>query len=54
MHGGVDQYDRENAINDFKAGVKTIMIATSVCSRGLDVKDLKVGILFFFSFRKIW
>jgi len=42
IHGGVDQFDRENAIMDFKKKVKTVMIATSVMSRGLDVKDLKV------------
>jgi len=44
MHGGVDQFDRENAIVDFKKKIKTVMLATSVMSRGLDVKDLKVVI----------
>eukprot|EP00494_Astrolonche_serrata_P024829 UN25089 len=44
LHGGVDQYDRDNTINDFKSKIKTIMIATSIASRGLDVKDLKVVI----------
>lgn len=44
IHGGVDQFDRENAIMDFKKKIKTVMLATSVMSRGLDVKDLKVVI----------
>jgi len=46
LHGGVDQYDRDNTVSDFKNKVKTIMIATSIASRGLDVKDLKLVINF--------
>jgi ATP-dependent RNA helicase DDX46/PRP5 len=40
LHGGQDQVDREFTIQDFKKGVRSIMIATSVCARGLDIKDL--------------
>jgi ATP-dependent RNA helicase DDX46/PRP5 len=40
LHGGQDQVDRQFTINDFKRGVKTIMIATSLCARGLDIKNL--------------
>lgn len=42
IHGGKDQVDRDSVINDFKAGVLPIMIATSVAARGLDVKQLKL------------
>lgn len=42
IHGGKDQIDRDSVINDFKAGVLPIMIATSVAARGLDVKQLKL------------
>ncbi|KAI9891833.1 MAG: pre-mRNA processing RNA-helicase [Vezdaea aestivalis] len=42
IHGGKDQYDRDSTIDDFKAGVVPIMIATSVAARGLDVKQLKL------------
>jgi ATP-dependent RNA helicase DDX46/PRP5 len=35
-----DQFDRESTIADYKNGVATILIATSVASRGLDVRDL--------------
>jgi ATP-dependent RNA helicase DDX46/PRP5 len=42
IHGGKDQTDRDSTIDDFKAGVIPIMIATSVAARGLDVKQLKL------------
>ncbi|KAI9839990.1 MAG: pre-mRNA processing RNA-helicase [Sarea resinae] len=42
IHGGKDQIDRDSTIDDFKAGVVPIMIATSVAARGLDVKQLKL------------
>jgi ATP-dependent RNA helicase DDX46/PRP5 len=40
LHGGKDQADRDTTINDFKNGIMTLMIATSVAARGLDVKEL--------------
>ncbi|XP_076799595.1 putative ATP-dependent RNA helicase DDX46 isoform X1 [Clavelina lepadiformis] len=40
LHGGIDQYDRDSIINDFKSGVNRLLIATSVAARGLDVKNL--------------
>lgn len=40
LHGGKDQADRDQTLADFKAGVRTLMIATSVAGRGLDVKNL--------------
>lgn len=40
LHGGIDQYDRDSIINDFKSGVCRLMVATSVAARGLDVKHL--------------
>jgi ATP-dependent RNA helicase DDX46/PRP5 len=44
LHGGHDQADREFTIQDFKNGVRNIMVATSVCARGLDIKHIKVVI----------
>lgn len=32
--------DRDYTIDDFKRKVRTLMVATSVAGRGLDVKDL--------------
>ena len=40
LHGGKEQSDRDYTIDDFKRKVRTLMVATSVAGRGLDVKDL--------------
>jgi len=40
LHGGMDQTDREFTIQDFKDKVRNVMIATSVCARGLDIKHI--------------
>ena len=40
LHGGMDQYDRDSVLSDFKKGLSGLLIATSVAARGLDVKNL--------------
>eukprot|EP00106_Octopus_bimaculoides_P003129 XP_014770571.1 PREDICTED: probable ATP-dependent RNA helicase DDX46 isoform X3 [Octopus bimaculoides] len=40
LHGGIDQYDRDSTILDFKNGTIKLLVATSVAARGLDVKHL--------------
>ncbi|KAG5179626.1 P-loop containing nucleoside triphosphate hydrolase protein [Tribonema minus] len=40
LHGGKDQTDRDFTISDFKSKARTLMVATSVAGRGLDVPDL--------------
>eukprot|EP00898_Chlorokybus_atmophyticus_P003656 jgi/Chlat1/4291/Chrsp29S04385 len=42
LHGGKDQSDRESTIQDFKSNVCSLLIATSVAARGLDVKELRL------------
>ncbi|PKY07511.1 P-loop containing nucleoside triphosphate hydrolase protein [Aspergillus campestris IBT 28561] len=42
IHGGKDQIDRDSTIEDYKAGIFPVLIATSVAARGLDVKQLKL------------
>lgn len=42
IHGGKDQNDRDSTIEDFKAGIFPVLVATSVAARGLDVKQLKL------------
>ena len=40
IHGGREQCDREQAIEDIKNGSVQILLATDVASRGLDIEDL--------------
>lgn len=40
IHGDKTQFEREKALKGFKEGSITILIATDVASRGLDVKDI--------------
>ena len=40
LHGGHDQVDRDFTISDFKKAEKSVMVATSIAARGLDVKHL--------------
>mmetsp|Transcript_28873 Transcript_28873/g.28560 ORF Transcript_28873/g.28560 Transcript_28873/m.28560 type:complete len:586 (-) Transcript_28873:1626-3383(-) len=42
LHGGHDQVDRDFTISDFKKGEKTLMVATSLAARGLDIKQLNL------------
>jgi superfamily II DNA/RNA helicase len=37
-----DQADRESTVADFKSNVCSLLIATSVAARGLDVKELEL------------
>ncbi|KAM7262904.1 hypothetical protein ACFE04_000587 [Oxalis oulophora] len=46
LHGAKDQTDRESTISDFKSKVCSLLIATSIAARGLDVKDLELVINF--------
>ncbi|NXS63459.1 DDX43 helicase, partial [Brachypteracias leptosomus] len=40
LHGNREQYDREQALDDFKKGKVRVLVATDVASRGLDVHDI--------------
>ncbi|XP_060075225.1 probable ATP-dependent RNA helicase DDX46 [Ylistrum balloti] len=40
LHGAIDQYDRDSTISDFKSGNISLLVATSVAARGLDVRHL--------------
>ncbi|TVU43579.1 hypothetical protein EJB05_10059, partial [Eragrostis curvula] len=42
LHGGKDQSDRESTVADFKGNFCSLLIATSVAARGLDVKELEL------------
>lgn len=40
LHGGLSQYDRQAALADFTAGRVSVLVATDVASRGLDIKGI--------------
>ncbi|GMM33677.1 DEAD-box RNA helicase [Saccharomycopsis crataegensis] len=44
LHGGKNQAERDQSINNFKKGKNKILIATSIAARGLDVLGLKLVI----------
>jgi ATP-dependent RNA helicase DDX46/PRP5 len=46
LHGGMDQYDRDSVLSDYKKGLSNLLIATSVAARGLDVKNLVLVVNF--------
>jgi len=46
IHGDKSQGERDYVIDQFKRGRTTVMVATDVASRGLDVKDIKMVINF--------
>lgn len=46
IHGDKDQRDRNLAISQFKNNARSILIATDVASRGLDIPDVTVVVNF--------
>lgn len=44
IHGDKEQRERDFVLNEFKSGRTTIMVATDVASRGIDVKDIRLVI----------
>lgn len=41
IHGDKSQPERDNVLKDFRTGKSSIMVATDVAARGLDVEDVK-------------
>lgn len=41
MHGGLEQRKREDALYKFANGSATVLVATDLASRGLDIPDIK-------------
>ena len=44
IHGDKEQRERDFVLSEFKSGRTTIMVATDVASRGIDVKDIRLVI----------
>lgn len=46
MHGDLRQEDRTKALRDFKTGVRTVLVATDIAARGIDVQNVKLVVQF--------
>lgn len=46
IHGGKEQEERNEAIKDYKAGKKDVLVATDVAAKGLGTSHIIVSILF--------
>ena len=46
LHAGVEQVDRDECLRDFQHRVKTVLVATSLAGRGLDVENLALVVNF--------
>ena len=44
MHGDVSQTQRDVTLKRFREGHFTVLVATDVAARGIDVKDVKVRV----------
>jgi len=44
IHGGMEQYDRIRAMNDFKKGSYRYLVATDVAARGIDIDNITLVI----------
>ena len=47
MHGKHDFVDRDNTLQDFKKGLKQVLIATSLLARGIDVVNCVLVVNYF-------
>ena len=41
IHGDLEQYDRDKSLADFRSGVCTVLVATDIAARGLDISDIE-------------
>lgn len=46
LHGDKRQSERDYVMNSFKKGETSVLVATDVASRGLDIKDIEFVINF--------
>lgn len=49
IHGDKSQGERDWVLNQFRSGKSPILVATDVAARGLDIRDIRSEIVFFFS-----
>jgi len=44
IHGGMNQYERNDILRDFKLGKSRILISTDILSRGIDIQQISLVI----------
>jgi ATP-dependent RNA helicase DDX21 len=58
LHGDISQHQRERTLNGFRQGKFTVLVATDVASRGLDIPNVDLvglkSLLTLFNFRCIF
>lgn len=45
IHGDKSQTERDWVLNQFRSGKSPILVATDVAARGLDIKDIRSGLI---------
>ena len=45
IHGDKSQSERDFVLNQFRSGRTPVLVATDVAARGLDIKDIRFGLL---------
>ena len=46
IHSGMEKQDRENAYQEFKAGLHRVLISSNVTARGIDIQQVSTVINF--------
>jgi ATP-dependent RNA helicase DDX5/DBP2 len=44
IHGDKSQAERDSVLSDFRSGRCPVLVATDVAARGLDIKDIRLGL----------
>ena len=48
IHGDKSQGERDWVLNQFRSGKSPILVATDVAARGLDIKDVRSVVIFYY------
>ena len=47
IHGDKSQGERDHVLSQFRTGRSPVLVATDVAARGLDIKDIRLGTIYF-------
>jgi len=54
IHGDKSQAERDHVLSQFRTGRSPVLVATDVAARGLDIKDIRLLIYFYYTFFLFW